>query len=328
MRRLGFALLLVSAALAGVQAARAAETDQFMTWNVELEDSAPVISAFLNKMAQEYVEKRNRSNVKTETLEEMGAGFYLYLFQGLHSSRVRNFVSNDDEIERYPANKSPWAYQRESIYRGLSFPYMMPMARTICVGGVYTGIDKLSHFFGFGRRYYQRYQRLRADGMTHEEAIERVIANGVAQESSLVGGLVDGVFSHGDLEANFQGCRMLLDLTDKASPFFVKKGEDWKTNGAIDIARYVTPGFDESYNISYYTFFRWRKVAPTLHAKYCGAPEVRAKLHSRYAAYDQRPKSAYMQYMEAQFTKTGNPRFQHVTIDEICARPTVYAKNK
>jgi len=40
MRSIAFALCIVSLALA----AHAAETDQFMTWNVDLEDSNEIVS--------------------------------------------------------------------------------------------------------------------------------------------------------------------------------------------------------------------------------------------------------------------------------------------
>ena len=237
MHRHWCALGIISVLFAFTPSARAAETDQFMTWNVELRDSAALINDFLNASAQEFVARRNRSNDKTETVEEMGNKFYLYLFQGLHSSRIRTFVSGTEAIDRFPStDTSFWQYQRTSIYRGMSFPYLMPMARSIRVGDVYFGIDKVSHFFGFGRRYFQRYLRLIGEGMTPEEALDKVIANGLSQESSLVGGLVDGVISFGDLEANFQGFQMLMHLTQGQTPFFVQQSGQWHTQGQIDFA--------------------------------------------------------------------------------------------
>ena len=317
MRRIFVALGIVSAALV----ASAAETDQFMTWNVELNDANQVLSDYLNTAAQEFVDRRNRSNAKVETAEEMAIGYYLYLFQGLHSSRVRKFIGTTPEIDRFPReNTSAWCYQRQSIYRGLSFPYIMPMARTIRVGDVYFGGDKVSHFFGFGRRYFQRYLRLRAEGVSEADAKERVIESGIAQESSLVGGLVDGVFSRGDLEANFQGFQMLLDLTNKDNPYFLNEDGAWKINGRINYATYVTPGFDESYNASHYSYFRWRKVEPMLEAQYCATPEVKEALAARFARYDAHPKSPFLEYMAKQYEATKKPKYQPLRFDELCGR--------
>lgn len=315
MRSIVVAFLLVSAALA----AGAAETDQFMTWNIELEDANTLVSDYLNTAAQEFVDRRNRSNVKVDDVEEMGTGYYLYLFQGLHSSRVRRFLWDTPEIDRYPREgTSAWKYQRQSIYRGLSFPYIMPMARTIRIGDVYLGEDKVGHFFGFGRRYFQRYKRLISDGIAEKEALERVIEAGIAQESSLVGGLVDGIFSLADLEANFQGFQMLLDLTGKENPYFVQENGAWRINGRIDFSKYVTPDFDESYNASHYSFFRWRKVEPLLEAQYCAAPEARESLQKRFAVYDTYPKSAFKKYLSARYAETGNPKYQPQRFDDLC----------
>lgn len=322
MYRQCLALGIVSVLLLSAPSSHAAETDQFMTWNVDLRDSAGILNAYLNSAAQDFVAKRNRSHLKTDTPEEMGIGFYLYLFQGLHSSRIRKFIWDTPEIDRFPsADTSAWDYQRASIYRGLSFPYVMPMARTIRVGDVYCGIDKICHFFGFGRRYYQRYMRLRDDGLDPSVAVERIIANGLSQESSLVGGLVDGVISHGDLEANFQGFQMLLALTEGDKPFFVQESGVWRTQGQIDLTQYVTPGFDESYRLPYFTYFRWRKVRPLLEEQYCHSEDVQARLQARFELYSHYPPSAFQQYLEKQFAATGKPCYEDVAISEICARP-------
>lgn len=306
-------------ALSAALAAPGAETDQFMTWNIELKDSAPALNAYLNTAAQEFVERRNRSNLKVETAEEMAIGYYLYLFQGLHSSRVRSYLTCDPAIDRYPrADVSFWEYQRQSIYRGLSFPYVMPMARTVRIGDVYCGIDKIGHFFGFGRRYFQRYLRMREEGVSHEEATERVMAAGVAQETGLVGALVDGIFSHGDLEANFQGFQLLLHLTRKESPYFVNENGHWRTSGTVDITPFVTPAFDESYLAPHFTYFRRRKVEPRLKETLCAAPEKIDALNARFARYEAHPPSEFTQYLQRQYETTQKAKYQLSPFQSLC----------
>jgi hypothetical protein len=242
--------------------AHAAETDQYMTWPIELKDSAPVLNAYLNEQAERFVHLRNRRTVPTETREEMAMDFFGYLFEGLHKSRVRSFCFTSELVDRYPPNDvSPWQYQRQSIYRELSFPFVLPMARTIRLGDVYLGIDKIGHFFGFGRRYYSQYLRKIQSGATEEEAVESVIRRGLFQESSLVGGLVDGIFSYGDLEANFQGMQLVKQLASGTAPCFVQdENGDWALEGAIDIVPFITPDMDESWNNSHYTGLRRRNV--------------------------------------------------------------------
>jgi len=320
--------ILVIVVLGTALPALAAETDQFMTWDVELEDSSALINAYINEQAEEFVMRRNRSNVKTETREEMVIGFYLHLFEGLQASRLRRYIWEEPRIDRWPsADTSSWKYQRDSIFRGLSFPYVLPMARTIRVGEVYLGVDKLCHFFGFGRRYFQRFERLRTEGVPEAEAIERVIRLGLSQESSLVGGLVDGIISHGDLEANFQGFQMARRLCSEEQPYFIREEGTWRVNGVIDLRNHVTPHFDESYAISHFTRFRWRKVAPVFVEKYCNNSEAAARLRARFARYETFPPSDYIKYVTAEYERTGNPRFLPASIESLCERAHGRANN-
>lgn len=261
---LAFALLV-----ACVDDARAGETDQYLVWGVELPDSSETINRYLNDEIERYIDKRNHEDKQPCDDEELTRGIYVHFFKGLYASRLRDFLQNSPEVERYPEpSVSYFEYQRLSIYRDHSFPYILPLARTIRVGDVYCGIDKFSHFFGFGRRHYNRYLRLLALGKSEQEAMEGVVLAGIAQESSLVGMLVDGCFSHADLEASFQGFLMARDLCGGEDPFLVVEGNAWKLVRPIDIRAYVTPYFDESYNPNHYWALRKRFVLPLLKEEY------------------------------------------------------------
>jgi hypothetical protein len=208
-------------------------------------------------------------------------------------------------------------YQRMSVFRAMSFPYLLPMARTIRVGEVYLGIDKIGHFFGFGRRYFERYTRYRAHGMGEEEALGKTVRWGIAQESTMVGGLVDGIFSHGDLEANYQGFLMARDLCGGTEPRIERVDGKWRLVRPIDIAQYITPGFDESYNLSHYWGARKRHVIERLRAEYCdkrSLPQVQA----RFARYRQWTPSFSQQYIEAYFDKKGKNPQKLQSMELIC----------
>lgn len=305
--------------LAACLPAGAAETDQYMTWEVELEDSSAAFNAYLNEEAARFVEIRNKRTRPTKTNEEMALGFYAYLFEGLHKSRMRNFLASSEEIDRYPGSDvSPWEYQRSSIYREFSFPYILPMSRTIRLGDVYMGIDKMCHFFGFGRRYCSQYLRLRAEGREEDAAIESVIKRGLFQESALVGGLVDGIISYGDLEANFQGMRMVKDLCGNTAPCFVKDDAGvWRFEGSINIVPYITPGMDESWNNSLYTGLRRRNVVRRLEAEYCD--ELHGPVISRrFARYAEFPLSRSQEIIREVHDKDGQDPRARQMLSAIC----------
>jgi hypothetical protein len=186
-------------------------------------------------------------------------------------------------VERYPSDElSDWEYQRISIFRKPAFPFVLPMAQTIRVGEVYLGIDKIGHMFGFGRRYFQRYHRALGEGASHDEAVERMLTWGIQHESTLVGKLVDGIFSHGDMEANYQGFRLALALSAGDSPLFYREGRTWCYRGGLDIRDFITPAMDESYNPNDYARWRGRRVNPILDARYgAAAPPPRFSLYDR-----------------------------------------------
>lgn len=276
-------------ALTFAEAAFCAETDQYMTWGIELEDSADAVNAYFNEQAQVFLDRANARKKPIDTCEELTRQYYLYLFQGLHSSRARKWLQSSDEIDRYPDNSlSFFQYQRVSIYKGLAFPYILPMARTMRVDDVYFGIDKIAHLLGFGRRYYQRYLRLREAGVDEDEAVERTVRVGIAHEDSIVGKLSDGIFSHADMEANYQGLVMARDCCEGETPYFEQEGRDWILARPIDMRDYINPDFDESYNNSHFWATRKRKTLRNLKAHYLGMEnsEEALKRFAPYARYE------------------------------------------
>jgi hypothetical protein len=296
-----------------------AETDQFFAWGVTLEDSADPLNAYLNEEAEAFLASRNNWNRQIHTAEELGQDFYVWLFAGLHSSKVRDFLWQSEDVDRYPkkADMTPRDYQRASIYRKPAFPFWLPMARTINVNGVYCGIDKIGHFFGFGRRYYAQYLDIIAEGAPVEEAQRRIVEVGIKTESSLVGGFVDGIFSHGDLEANYQGFRMLRDLTQAPAPYFYEEDGEWKLAGEIDIRPYVTPDFDESYNVNHYRGMRKSQVIGILQEEYCqrrNDPEVIA----RFERYAEHPRSFSYDTIHAYFSEDDENAMDEQRLETIC----------
>lgn len=314
-------LLLLAAAFAAAPAMMApgAETDQFLTWDLEIADCAEVLNAHLNEEARTFLEGVNARTQPVETPEELTQAFYLYLFQGLHASRIRNFVNTSPRVNRFPNRSvSFFEYQRISIYRRPAFPFVLPMARTIRVGDVHLGTDKIGHFFGFGRRYFQRYLRHREAGMDEEEAMRAVVRWGIALESRLVGGLVDGIFSHGDLEANFQGFLMARDCAGGPAPFFVREDGQWLLARPIDLRAYITPGFDESYNVSHYRGMRKRQVHDILCEEYCAMLDS-AVVRARFERYAAHSPSFSQQVIGEYYAERGyNPQDEQ-SLENICA---------
>lgn len=313
--------LLAVLLLAAVYAPRApaSETDQYLTWGVELKDSAPAMNAFLNEELQKYLVHANWPRNRSLSADEISIGFFKYLFEGLYKSRIRHWCFTSPDADRYPPNDvSPWGYQRASIYRKPAFPYVLPMARTIRLGDVYMGIDKISHIFGFGQRYYTQYIRKLAEGAPEEEALRSVIETGNFQEATLLGQLVCGVFSYADLEANYQGMMLARQLASGTEPCFAKDAQGlWTFQGAIDITAFITPAMDESWNNSHYGGMRKRNVLSTIASDYCNE-EILAAVAPRFERYAQYPKSRSQLILEQMLDESGEKPQRKQSIAETC----------
>ncbi len=97
---------------------------------------------------------------------------------------------------------------------------------TIKAYGVYFGTDKLSHFHHMGRIYWETWAHLREEGMSEEEAVVEIVRRysdgGPIGENGMLGYVPTGVYSNGDLVANYTGYKFFRNLLEPV----VLKGEE------------------------------------------------------------------------------------------------------
>lgn len=294
----------------GMGSAFSLETDQFMVWGVELEDSSGALNDHFNSELEAFLEERNSKSRGDCQCHELMPGFYKRIFRGLLASRdIYQWILHSSDIDLYPPlDESTKQYRTKSIYRERTFPFILPLSRTIRVGDVYLGLDKLGHMFGFGRRYYKVFRHNVGSGVDEREATEKAIMYGVRMEWTLVGYGTDSVFSHGDLEANYQGFRLIYDSCSGDTPYFVKEKGKWRLDRPVDLRDYVTPDFDESYNVSHYRGLRKKLVLSILSDEYNerrSQPEVEA----RFARYREIDPSFSKLFLDAYFEeRKSDPR--------------------
>ncbi len=269
--------------------ATADETDQFLAWDIELEDSSGAINDYLNSELRDYLAYRNSAIEPPCECEALALEFIDYIFKGRLTARFKDFIRNSEDVDVFPPRSvSNLEYNRMSIYRGLAFPYVLPMSPTLRIGDVYLGGDKLGHFFGFGKRYYRKYLNYRQYAASEDEAIDRVIRWGVFSENTLVGIGVDGIFSHADLEANYQGFEFARNFCEGDAPYLAQDDDGWRPTRDIDLRNYVNPYFDESYNPPHFWGRRRELVLPIIREEYAHRAEhpLVIERFQRYAAYE------------------------------------------
>ncbi len=316
-------MLAASAVALTARPAGALETDQYLAWNVELLDSRHELNAFVNDEVAATLTRLNRGPRARAECEVLPPLLLKALFRTTSiPSRLRRFLKANPAIDRHPSTEvGYWSYLSDSLFRSPAFPFVMPMARTIRVGDVYTGTDKLGHVFGFGRRYYNRYRAGLARGLDEEEALRRVVRWGVAIERYLAGGVLDGVFSYADVEANYQGLRLALDMCGGDAPYLAPTARGWILARPVDLGRYVTPNFDESYYNSHFSEQRWKSIRSILEG-YCPlyrSAGVRAA-RARYRELDH--PSPSMRIVAEIFARRGIDRQSRHSIEAVCAPPT------
>jgi hypothetical protein len=261
-------------ALAAVALACAAtpalETDPYMVLDVELADAAPQLNRYVNDVIERRLERMNRrlSEGRGEAL--LCPEAVDRVFGGFKYMRASGWAQHSPELDRHPDDDvSGLEYYRESV---LGMPYyayfMVPLARTINIGGVYVSTDKIGHFFAFGQRYHRRYRRARARGLDHGDAVRKVILWGVKKERTVQGRTSTGIFSGADLEANYQGLRLALDLCGPGgSARLVRSTEGyWTLRGGVELRDYVNPDWDEAFNSCFYTKRRWKRIRARMEA--------------------------------------------------------------
>ncbi len=296
---------VVAILAAGAGLACADETDQFMTWGVELRDSADIANAYLNDTIREVVELRNRVIEPPCDCPAMAYDAIDYLFNGRLTSRFMKFAERNEAIDVYPPRSvSKARYRQLSIYRGLSFPYLLPMGRTMRVGEVYFGEDKWGHFFGMGKRYYKHYLWYRENGIAEDKAIDMTITWGVLTENTVVGLAVDGIFSHADLEANYQGFELARHMCEGEAPYLARGKQGWELAREIDLRDYVTPYWDESYNPSHYWGQRRMLVMPVLRDDYAATAQ-RPEVMARFQVYETYAPSRSVEFVRHYFMDRG-----------------------
>ncbi len=333
-RRAGGVAALLAALAAGP--VTALETDQYLSWRQPLADSAPAVNAFINRRFEAALARINRANPERLTCEELPPRLYRSLFQGtgrrvlcpVCSSPIRSFLESDPAVDRFPPDGTGQGdYRRMSIFRDPAFPFILPLASTVRIGDVYLGADKSGHMFGFGGRYYRRYRRALESGASAEEATRRAVRWGLNLERYLVGGLTDGIFSHADLEANYQGLMLARHLCEARPPHLQLTDAGWQLARPVDIRRFVTPHLDESYNNPHFSRYRWKRIQRIFEREYCPLYRT-AEVQRRRERYARRAQSnPSLEMIAAYFAAREMDRQAEHSVAAVCGEPVAAARS-
>jgi hypothetical protein len=199
---------------------------------------------------------RSEAAVAREVYELLGAGFPPF-------TKSDTWL-NSHEFKNQPARYKPdWS---ESIF-ALNPINHFTLSPTVKIYGSQFGTDKIAHFFQQGYTYYKTYTRALAENKTPDEAVRKAVRWGRMTERTYYGTLLSGVYSNGDLAANYAGLKFYQGLTHdikigdviRLAVLILKNGV-WAINDGVDLRRtlikpFMTDHFNEALNPSIFTTF-------------------------------------------------------------------------
>ena len=270
MLRCRSGIVLLSAMLVACLPASALESDQYYAWGRELDDATDLLNAKVRLEIDRLLIELNAraSRPKCEKVaKRIGVHFKQLIFH-----EIEIWAANSSLVPRIPATaEEELTFTDRYLYRHthlLDYGTKVPPSPTIELNGVRLGTDKLSHFFSEGYWYFRWYLNKRGSKRTPEELERWILRRGIVWERTILGLLSSGVFSIGDLEANYQGLQFFIGLCEGDSPALVEGETGWSYVGEFDFRDYVTPEWDESYQPVIFGRRRWKKVRPALR-EYC-----------------------------------------------------------
>lgn len=163
-------------------------------------------------------------------------------------------------------------YAFAGFHRLISSSYFV-FCSSVKMFGIYFGVDKLGHIFNQGYEYFQRYHKELNQSSNSDLAMKSVIDWGRSTENGMYGAIVDGVYSNGDLAANFAGFHFYENLLHSVKigektylPILSIKEDqtiEFNPNNPVDEKELLVPFFsnhlNEALNPSHYEFLQ-RKV--------------------------------------------------------------------
>jgi hypothetical protein len=284
------------------QTIAAFETDQFNLSREPLADIGDEVSEYVEDNLQKAVGKLNtkisesqncldnrgkncepteKEREKLEYLrseEALAREVYNLLGAGFIPSTKSGTWMNSHKFRAQPARyKTSYG---DTIYRLVPTNYFT-ISPTVKIYGFQFGTDKIAHIFQQGYTYYTKYRRESKKDLSPDETAKKAVRWGKITEQTYFGTMVSGVYSNGDLAANYAGMKFYLGLTREIRigemvrpPILVVKDGIWKFNENINLREnllkpFISNHFNEAFNPSKYSFFLRSSVRGIVRKKDC-----------------------------------------------------------
>lgn len=236
-----------------------AEVDQYSIRNKKLENALNI----LNERANTYIQRAIlRANFQGPNCNEATLYRELKDYFANHSKgQMGKDLLFDDTIPKTVIPLKESVYKEWKVWNGYLLGRKkakdspLALGPIMRVGHYEIGTDKFEHMFGMGNDYFERYYG-------KKKSLLSVLKHGVFLEKTALGGniLATGVFSYGDLAANFNGMRFWNHMLQKEDdvlgpkhnegPYISCLDNQWVQIKDLDFLTYMDHSLDESVNCS------------------------------------------------------------------------------
>lgn len=251
----------------------ATEVDNFSKRYLDVKDSAPQINKDFNDHLKSAINKANRkSRCSSKKL-------YKYLNDRIGGFTWSKFEKNIEKSDDYDKLTSD---RKESIFKHVSFRHgwgiylaslgPVDIGSIIRVGDHLVGTDKIGHFIGVGWVYYKK-------AYIEKKGVENAIEYGKSTETGMFGKRTTGVYSYGDLAANFIGMKfwseLVGDLVPTENPYVKCVDNKWVQVRDFNWLDWADDSWDEGVNCNEYRNKKFKDkvkiVTSELEKKYPGS---------------------------------------------------------
>ena len=304
--------------------AHALETDQFYAWTRPLKDATEPFNRKINAEIASVLGRVNARRHPESCRCESVASAIRRHFDYVIIARPELWAMKTSLLDRVPANADEEPRFRRDYLFGATSPLdrvrWMPPSPTVEASGIRFGTDKLGHLLSDGALVEHVYRRALKHGASKDEALRRALRYSIGTEHTIWGQSSSGIFSLGDLEANYQGMMFYRGLCDEADPALTLTERGWRLSRPFDLAVYVTPEWDESWQPNIYGAWRWKKTKPVMlrHCAELSDPEVRRR-RADYAARDRETPTEKALFGLVAAGALDDP--VQYTIDAVCGDP-------
>jgi hypothetical protein len=292
-KTIGLAFIIMSCSFTVLSS----ETDGFTNRNAPLADSSPVINEMANKYMSVALHDANAVSSCDETA--LYTELRKYFSNHMKGQLIKDILT-DESVPKRKVVLSSSVYRDWSPWDGLGMGLTFVSRTGLTVSPILNfdntiiGADKFEHFFGQGFSYF-------TENYLKDKGAIKAVKGGVFKEKIFLGGnkVGNGVFSYGDLSANFNGMRFWNHMLQKNAdvlgedhnlgPYVQCENNKWVQVKKIDFTDYFDSSMDESINCSKFpsgsTVKKFEKSVEELSMNCPVDPQKLEEMRVKYGAF-------------------------------------------